>query len=234
MSGAYATSLSGPYFMSKGSVRSMVPAVKDIHNMYGVVMHEAQMIDGRMALNSLFTASVDGFCKGLRGAGLVNYMEFKDFEKKDGKIVGAKVFDRIKGKEFTVHAKCVVNCAGVHADELRLQDNANAKKRIAGSRGTHIVFKKGLLPEDTGIIIPKTRDGRLLFICNYLGHPMVGTTDEKCEVTHTVKPTQQEIDFICSELEPYFGKEYDFKNNIQSAFAGIRPLCRQLPPTPEE
>ena len=109
---------------------------------------------------------------------------------KDGKIVGAKLFDRIKAKEHVVHAKRVVNCAGVHADELRLQDNPEAEKRIAGSRGTHLIFKKGLLPEDTGIIIPKTRDGRLLFICNYLGHPMVGTTDEKCEVTHQVEPTQ--------------------------------------------
>ena len=176
--------LSGPRFLLRNAVRSTLPAVKDLHGMYGVVMHEAQMIDGRMALNSLFTASVDGFCKGMRGASLVNHMEFKEFVKKDGKIVGAKLFDRIKAKEHVVHAKRVVNCAGVHADELRLQDNPEAEKRIAGSRGTHLIFKKGLLPADTGIIIPKTRDGRLLFICNYLGHPMVGTTDEKCEVTH--------------------------------------------------
>ena len=39
------------------------------------------------------------------------------------------------------------------------------------------MFKKGILPEDTGIIIPDIGDGRLLFIINYLGHPMVGTTD---------------------------------------------------------
>jgi glycerol-3-phosphate dehydrogenase len=72
------------------------------------------------------------------------------------------------------------------------------------------MFKKGIVPEDTGIIIPKTKDGRLIFIINYLGHPMVGTTDEKCDLTHYCEPSQEEIDFICRELEPYFGKDYDY------------------------
>jgi glycerol-3-phosphate dehydrogenase len=46
------------------------------------------------------------------------------------------------------------------------------------ARGTHLMFKRGALPDLTGVIIPKTSDGRLIFIINYLGHAMVGTTDE--------------------------------------------------------
>ena len=89
------------------------------------------------------------------------------------------------------------------------------------------MFKKGVLPNDTGIIIPKTKDGRLLFIINYLGHPMVGTTDEKCDVTHFCEPTEKEIEFMFGELEPYFGEDYDYKNNLVSAWAGIRPLVKE-------
>ena len=89
------------------------------------------------------------------------------------------------------------------------------------------MFKKGILPKGTGIIIPKTEDGRLLFIINYLGHPMVGTTDVKCDVTHDCKPTQEEIDFIIKEISPYFGEDYDFKNNLISSWAGIRPLVKK-------
>jgi glycerol-3-phosphate dehydrogenase len=55
---------------------------------------------------------------------------------------------------------------------------------------------------------------------------MVGTTDEKCDVTHYCAPDQKEIDFICSELSPYFGEDYDFKGNLMSAWAGIRPLVK--------
>jgi glycerol-3-phosphate dehydrogenase len=76
---------------------------------------------------------------------------------------------------------------------MRIKDNINSVPRIQGSRGTHLIFKKGLIPEDCGIIIPKTKDGRLLFICNYLGHPMVGTTDIKCEITDFCQPTEEEI-----------------------------------------
>jgi len=190
-------------------------------------MQEAQMIDGRMAINSLFTSTIDSYIPGMKGATLANYVEFRDYVKDaDGKIVGAKLFDRLGKKEFEIKAKVVVNCTGLHADELRLRDNAEAVPRIQGARGTHLMFKKGLVPAASGIIIPKTKDGRLIFIINYLGHPMVGTTDVKCDVTHYCAPTEKEIDFICSELQPYFGEDYDFKGNLQSAWAGIRPLVK--------
>ena len=83
-------------------------------------MHEAQMIDSRMALNCLLTASVDKFIPGMKGATLANYVEFRDFVKDDkGTICGAKLYDRLAQKEFTVKSKVVVNCAGIQADELR-------------------------------------------------------------------------------------------------------------------
>lgn len=53
---------------------------------------------------------------------------------------------------------------------------------------------------------------------------MVGTTDLPCDVTHHCKPTQEEIDFIIEELKPFFGENYDYE--VQSAWAGIRPLVR--------
>ena len=60
-----------------------------------------------------------------------------------------------------------------------MKDNPESIKRITGARGTHLMFSQGLIPDNTGIIIPKTKDGRLIFIINYLGHAMVGTTDDK-------------------------------------------------------
>jgi glycerol-3-phosphate dehydrogenase len=45
-----------------------------------------------------------------------------------------------------------------------------------------------MLPADSGIIIPKTSDGRILFILNYLGHTMAGTTDDLVDITHYPEP----------------------------------------------
>lgn len=228
----YDTYLHGPKLYTKDKVRKHFPDASQVHGKWGVIMHEAQMIDSRMNLNTLFTSSIDGFIPGMKGANLANYTEFLDFSKDaEGKIVGAKLKDGISGKEFTVKAKCVVNCAGVHSDNLRIKDNENAEKRIQGARGTHVMFKKGLLPADAGILIPKTKDGRVLFICSYFGHPMVGTTDLKCDVTHHCEPTQEEIDYIFQELRPYFGADYDYKNNMLSAWAGIRPLVKESQPS---
>ncbi len=84
-----------------------------------------------------------------------------------------------------------------------------------------------MLPTDQGIIIPKTKDGRLIFVINYLGNTMVGTTDEKTAISHTVQPDQTEVDFITSELKQVFGENYDYQGNLVSAWAGIRPLVKE-------
>lgn len=50
----------------------------------------------------------------MKGATLANYCEFKEFIKdKDGKIIGARLKDRITNKEFKVLSKVIVNCTGI-------------------------------------------------------------------------------------------------------------------------
>ncbi|TNV82208.1 hypothetical protein FGO68_gene1860 [Halteria grandinella] len=229
MGSNYDVGVDGPSLAFKNKIRSLYPDIKNIHKLSGVLMHETQMMDGRMNLNALLTSSIEGFIPGMKGANLANYVEFRDYIKnaQTGKIEGAVLFDKLKQKEFKVRSKLVVNCAGIHADELRLKDNPSTFQRIIGAKGTHLIFKKGMLPQDQGIIIPKTRDGRLIFILNYLGQTMVGTTDEKSPITHHVQPDQTEIDFIISELKQVFGDDYDYQGNLESAWAGIRPLVKE-------
>ena len=150
------------------------------------------MSDSRMNLQALFTSTIDDYIPGMKGATLANYVEMTDFIKDDnGKITGVMCIDKMEPNSaaFPVKAKIVVNCAGVHADEIRLKDNNDVEKRIVPSRGTHLIFKKGMFTGTQGMIVPETKDGRLLFVINYYGHPMVGTTDEFCDATHYVEPT---------------------------------------------
>lgn len=94
---------------------------------YGVMMHETQMVDSRLNFTALITASIDKFIPGMRGATLANYVECRDLIKNtEGQIEGAVLFDTLKKKEFKVKAKVVVNCTGIHADELRLKDDTQA------------------------------------------------------------------------------------------------------------
>lgn len=53
---------------------------------------------------------------------------------------------------------------------------------------------------------------------------MVGTTDEKCDISHTCSPPQSDVDFIISELKSVFGNDYDYEGKLLSSWSGIRPL----------
>lgn len=57
---------------------------------------------------------------------------------------------------------------------------------------------------------------------------MVGTTDEKAEITFHSEPTQPEIDFIIKELHTIFGEDFDYQGNMLSAWSGIRPLVKTV------
>lgn len=105
-------------------------------------------------------------------------------------------------------------------------DQPDLAPRIVPSRGTHLIFNKGFLKENQGIIIPETSDGRLLFVINYMGYPMVGTTDEFCDATFECEPTEKEIDFIISEIKPFLGEDYDYRGNLIASWAGLRPLVK--------
>jgi hypothetical protein len=81
MASNYEVGVDGPSLAFKNKIRSLYPDIKTIHNLSGVLMHETQMMDGRMNLNALLTSSIEGFIPGMKGANLANYVEFKDYIK---------------------------------------------------------------------------------------------------------------------------------------------------------
>ena len=47
----------------------------------------------------------------------------------------------------------------------------------------HITLPDYYSPENVGMIVPKTKDGRVVFMLPWLGETIAGTTDAPCEVT---------------------------------------------------
>ena len=83
MNSTYESVIDGPSFMSRTSLKRKLPELKSIHGDWGVLMHEAQMLDSRLNLTALFTAATDHLIPGMKGTTLANYVEFKDFIKND-------------------------------------------------------------------------------------------------------------------------------------------------------
>jgi len=48
---------------------------------------------------------------------------------------------------------------------------------MLSSWGTHIMLPLKYSNKSYGLLIPKTKDGRIIFVLPYLGKSLVGTTD---------------------------------------------------------
>lgn len=92
-------------------------------------------------------------------------------------ITGAVVKDTLSGRSFTVRAKAVINATGPFADSIRKLDNLQADNLIVPSAGVHLVLPDHFSPADMGLIVPKTKDGRVLFFLPWEGNTLCGTTD---------------------------------------------------------
>ena len=87
-----------------------------------------------------------------------------------------------------------------------------------------IYTSDGFLP--TGLLIPKTKDGRVLFILNWKNHWIAGTTDKqepKTKLASHVDWDDKGVNQISDELQNMFDVD---SLEVQSRWAGHRPLIK--------
>lgn len=185
----------------------------------GVVYYDGQFDDSRMAINVL-QSSVE------MGALVLNYCSVDGLVKDaEGNLTGVKVFDEEGDTSFEIKGKQVVNATGVFADDVLQMDSPGAEKTIAPSQGVHLILDKSFLPGDDAITIPKTDDGRVLFLVPWHNKVIVGTTDTPIE-KEALEPValEEEIGFILSTASRYLTKAPK-RSDVLSVFAGLRPLA---------
>jgi glycerol-3-phosphate dehydrogenase len=104
--------------------------------------------------------------------------------------------------------------------------DAEAKPMISPSQGIHLVFPGKFLSSDHAIMVPHTRDGRVMFAIPWHGHTVVGTTDTPI-TTSTLDPLpfEEEIDFILETSAQYLNQA-PTRADVLSVFVGIRPLVK--------
>lgn len=213
-------SLGKSEFISKEETLKRLPGLKQKGLYGGVVYHDGQFDDARLAINLAQSADEMGTC-------ILNYVGINSLVKNgSGKITGLRVSDRLTQKKYTVNAKMVVNATGVFADKILKMDNPTAAKTIQPSQGIHLVLDLEFLGGKDALMIPKTRDGRVLFAVPWHGKLVVGTTDTLREKPKLEpEALQKEIDFVLETAAGYLAKK-PTRQDIKSVFAGLRPLAR--------
>ena len=184
----------------------------------GVIYHDGQFDDSRLAINLVRTA-VDA------GAIVLNYMKVTALLKDKKKISGVKVTDVIGEKSFDIHAQVVINATGVFADSILNMDNPEKLPVVRPSQGVHLVLDRSFLDSDSAVMIPKTSDGRVLFAVPWHGKVVVGTTDTVMEHP-MLEPValEKEIKFILDTAGQYLNRQPQ-SSDVLSVFAGLRPLA---------
>jgi glycerol-3-phosphate dehydrogenase len=137
---------------------------------------------------------------------------------------GALVRDEESGAEIEIRAKVVINATGIFVDELRALDEPGVGPLLSHSRGSHVVFPANVFGGADALLVPKTDDGRVLFVIPWQGVIVMGTTDVAVEGTELdVAATSEEIDFIIAQANKYLETPVVRKDAL-ATYAGLRPL----------
>ncbi|MCE9519927.1 MAG: glycerol-3-phosphate dehydrogenase/oxidase [Verrucomicrobia bacterium] len=207
-------------WLSREETVWQIPTIEQEHLTGGVIYHDGQFDDARLAV-TLAQSAID------HGAVVLNYVECAGLIKEHDKICGALVRDGESGAEFEIRARCVINATGVFVDALRQMDEAQAKGVVAASQGVHIVLPREFLPGNSAIMIPKTEDGRVLFAVPWHGRVVVGTTDTPCDdVSMEPRALPEEREFLMQHAARYLTRDPQ-PSDVLSIYAGLRPLVKR-------
>ncbi len=183
------------------------------------VYWDAQTNDTRLVISILRTAAQFG-------ASLANYAEVIGFEKRDGKLTGAHVRDTLSGRELTIHARHIVNAAGVFAERVATLSGDESKASVAPSKGVHLVVDSDRVGvSDTGVVLPETDDGRILFVLPWGDRAVIGTTDTGSGDLDHPEASVDDIDYLLRHVNRYLNVSLTHSDLI-SVYAGYRPLVR--------
>ncbi len=205
--------------MSRSHVIRSIPQIVQKNLRGGVVYHDGQFDDSRLAVNLMQTAVE-------QGATAVNYARvIKLLKNPNGEISGVVVRDEIDGVEFTAEGRCIINATGIFVDDIIRMDNPDEKPLVRPSQGVHLVVDKSFLGGDDAIMIPKTSDGRVMFGVPWHDRVILGTTDIPVkEFVLEPKALDEEVDFILETAGRYLARKPQ-RSDVLCVFAGLRPLA---------
>ncbi len=197
-----------------------LPTVETAKLAGGVLYHDGQFDDSRLAINLAQTAAE-------HGAVLANYCACAGLRKEGGAVTGVLARDGETGAEFEIRARVVINAAGAFVDQVRGFDEPGGAPLVAVSQGVHVVLPKKFLPGTSALMVPKTADGRVLFAIPWHDRVVVGTTDTPgMAASAEPRALPAEVDFIMEHARKYLACD-PAESDVLSVFAGLRPLVKR-------
>ncbi len=203
--------------LSARETAAALPGLQPAGLVGGIACMDARFDDARLAI-ALMRTVFD------LGGTAINYLPVTGLRHEGGRVAGVTARDGETGETFAIAARVVINATGVWSDEVRRLDDPSATRRLAPSQGAHVVLERRFLPGRDALLIPRTPDGRVLFVIPWQQHLLLGTTDTpRADCPLEPRPFAGEIDFILATAGRYLAQR-PTRADVRSAFAGLRPL----------
>jgi glycerol-3-phosphate dehydrogenase len=168
------------------------------------------------------------------GAQVTNYCEVADFIRRNGRVTGVAVHDRLTGDRFQVRAKIVVNAAGPYAEQLYVRCGLRPASGISLSRDMAFVIRRQLPGGRALALQTKYRDPdailsrgpRHLFLAPWHDVTLVGVSSAVFRGDpDTLAVTAEEVAGFLSEIQeaaPHLDLTVD---DIARVHAGLLPIA---------
>jgi glycerol-3-phosphate dehydrogenase len=186
----------------------------------GIVYYDGQFNDTALCTSLMYTALQ-------QKAMVLNYCKVIQLVKQENKVQGVVFTDTINNANYTVYGKAIINATGVFVNDIMRLDAPNELQLVAPSQGIHLVIDAHFFKGSNALMIPKTKDGRVLFAVPWQQKIIIGTTDTPiATIDAEPLPLQEEVQFIIDHFNAYCNTNIS-KQHVLSVFVGLRPLVKK-------
>lgn len=213
--------------LNKISVQALEPFLREDILKSGAYYYEYRTDDSRLTLE-IVKEAVD------RNAIALNYCKVTGLLYNDTKVSGVTITDLLTGNQYKIQARAVVNATGPWVDETDALDNTSRKNKLLLSKGVHIVVDASRLPIGQAMYFDAGA-GRMIFAIPRRGKVYIGTTETEYK-QDIAKPliTKEDRDYLLNAVNSLFNEIHLKPEDVESGWAGLRPLIRQEGKKPGE
>ncbi len=213
--------------LNKENTKKSEPLLNSAKLLGGGLYYEYRTDDARLTIE-IIKKSVE------LGAYCLNYSEFTKPIYENALLSGAEVKDLLTEKTYEIRAKCVVNATGPWVDLLRKKDNSLNGNRLQLTKGVHLVVPYERFPLKQAVYFD-VKDGRMVFAIPRQRKTYIGTTDTVYnEDINEPVATSKDAKYILNAVNSMFPKLELQVHQIESSWAGLRPLIHKDGKSPSE
>jgi glycerol-3-phosphate dehydrogenase len=200
--------------LSVPDVLAHTPAMRRERLRGGLMFHDGVEDDARYTLAVARSAREEG-------ATIVTRTTAESLVEDAGRVVGARICDRLTGEEHEIRARVVVDATGVWGADPA-SPLSGGSTRLLPSRGAHLVVPRARIPSDVGLTIRVP--GKVVFLVPWPHFWLIGTTDAPYSGPID-RPTAgaDEVDELLAAVNQVLDVGLR-RSDVVGTYAGLRPL----------